>query len=693
MKIQTLPEVQSDSDRIDLVREFLEVRSACLVGASDGKNNSWSFNARMTRAAINAKLDKLQLVGRAGGEIEGIPVVGSVLETSGQPGDLCVLVVRAAEVVATIRDAQGVGWDHFLIISELGEQERAELAALIPDSVRVWGPNCVGYTAVCSELTFMATDEKYLIDGNRSSLALLSQSGGALGTMAPLVQQTGLNVSHLLSVGEEADLGIEDVLDYFAESGVTDGAVVFVEEARRPDAFLRAVTRCTAKGLPVVVVKVGKSAVAQQAAQDHTGALAGDWDEFAAAVRHSGGVVAESFRDAANVAALLVNNEGRRPGPNTVVFTTSGGSGALAADLIDQSALQLSPLSESARALQELNTRNSTLNPFDSATGGGTPKILEQYLRSIDADPSVDSLLFLTSGNIYGQFICEQLTSGILSKPIVFVSTQVEPLLHKQLNDRAVLVVDDIGDAVRWLSAASGSTTQIPTADVAGSDEQHDDTTGEEWLTYTEGTALLARAGVSRPGTAWLSRGNELADSPALTYPVVVKGGNLRGHKALYGGVRTGVRDRDQLLEVIGDMSALFPELVIEEHAPSGAEVLVTAKAGPFGGMLVVGFGGKHADALGNQVVLSRRSTAPEIAAAIRATPLYTYLGSTTGDAAAGAQLIADLAVQLSSVLETDSLDSVELNPVVVTPDAAYTCDVKGRRSDPGFVPAGSTLV
>ncbi|MDI9979411.1 acetate--CoA ligase family protein [Rhodococcus sp. IEGM 1307] len=691
MKIQTLPEVQSDSDRIDLVREFLEVRSACLVGASDGKTNSWSFNARMTRAVLNAKLDRLQLVGRSRGDIEGVPVVDSVLDTSGQPGDLCVLVVRASDVIATIREAQSVGWDHFLIISELGEQQRADLAALIPDSIRVWGPNCVGYTVSGSELTFMATDEKYVTDGNRSNLALLSQSGGALGTMAPLVEQTGLNVSHLLSVGEEADLGIEDVLDYFAEAGVTDGAVVFVEEARRPDAFLRAVGRCTAKGLPVVVVKVGKSAVAQQAAQDHTGALAGDWDEFAAAVRHSGGVVADSFRDAANIAALLVNNNGRRPGPNTVVFTTSGGSGALAADLIDESELRLSPLSESAPALQALNSRNSTLNPFDSATGGGTPKILKEYLQAIATDPSVDSLLFLTSGNIYGEFICDQLTSGLLSKPIVFVSAQVEPGLQKQLNDNAVLVVDDVGDAVRWLSTSSASTP-IPAADNAIFDDSQDDSTGEEWLTYTEGTTLLARAGISRPSTTWLSRGDELAASPPLTYPVVVKGGNLRGHKALYGGVRTGVHDRDQLLEVIGEMSTLFPELVVEAHAPSGAEVLVTAKAGPLGGMLVIGFGGKHADALGNQVVLSRRSTATEIVTAVRATPLYTYLGSTIGDARAGAQLIADLAVQLSAVLDSDSLDSVELNPVMVTPDAAYACDVKGRRRE-GAVPAGSAAL
>ncbi|MGV8871851.1 MAG: acetate--CoA ligase family protein [Rhodococcus sp. (in: high G+C Gram-positive bacteria)] len=677
MTVDTRPSVVT-SDRVDLVRSFLEVRSACLVGASDGRNNPWSFNARMTRTMLNARLERLQLVGRVRGEIDGVATVDSILDTTGRPGDLCVLVVRAADVVETIRQAYSVGWDHFLIISELGEQERADLAGLIPQSVRVWGPNCVGYTVTGSQLTFMATDDEYVVAGERSSLALVSQSGGAVGTMAPLVEDTGLNVSHLLSVGEEADLGIEDVLEYFAETGATDGAVVFVEQARRPEAFLSAIRRCTAQGLPVVVVKVGSSAVAQQAAQDHTGALAGDWDEFAAAVESCGGVVAESFRDASNIAALLVHNGGRRPGPNTAVFTTSGGSGALAADLIDKSTLRLSPLSGSSVSLQQLNLRNSSLNPFDSAVGGGTPKTLERYLDAVENDPSVDSLLFLMSGNIYGEFICEKLTSG-LTKPVVFVAARVEPHMRTVLEDNSVLIVSDIGDAVRWL-AKSSVTSGVSALDTADPHAESEDSTGEPWLTYTEGTSLLADAGVSRPGTAWMSRGGKPVDPASLSFPVVVKGGNLRGHKAKYGGVRTGIADGAQLAVVVDEMTALFPQLVIEEHAPSGAEVLVTAKTGPFGGMLVIGFGGKHADALGNQVILNRSTTVDRVVDAVEATALFTYLNSAMGDAKAGSKYVAELAMQLSAILDRDDLESIEINPVVVTASAAYACDVKAKR-------------
>src|SRR5699024_8426436 len=160
-------------------------------------------------------------------------------------------------------------------ISELDDEERAELATVISESVKVWGPNCVGYTVSASQLTFMATDEQYRVDSGRGRIALVSQSGGAVGSMAPLVGEAGLDVSHLLSVGEEAGVGIEDVLEYFAASSATDGVVLFVEEARRPAAFLRALRRCAASNLPVTVVKVGRSAAAQQAAKDHTGALAG----------------------------------------------------------------------------------------------------------------------------------------------------------------------------------------------------------------------------------------------------------------------------------------------------------------------------------------------------------------------------------------------------------------------------------
>lgn len=685
MEQPVIVDSRTTSESIELVKQFFEVNRACLVGASDGKKNPWSFNARMTRALMTAQLDRLDLVGRVSGVINGHPVVSKVSETDGTGGGLCVLVIRADQVVPTVREALRVGWDRFLIISELGDSERAELAELIPDSARVWGPNCVGYKVSHEGLNFMATDAEYILNPNRGRIALLSQSGGALGSMATLVEEAGLGVSHLLSVGEESDVGIEDVLEYFAATDSTDGVVLFVEEARRPEAFLRALRNCRNRGLPVVIVKVGRSAAAQQAAQDHTGALAGDWEEFAAAVRAHGGIIGQSFRDAVYTTALLVNNGGQRFDGRTAIFTSSGGSGALAADLIEESNLSLSPLDAAAQTVAMLNTRNATLNPFDSATGGGTPNTLKPYLEALEADPSVGSLMFLTSGGIYGEFIAETLASNLLTKPIVFVSSDIEDEQRDQLLDGKVLIAPDVADAVTWLSQAA-----LPTGRVGvKSDDDAEDTSDETWSTYGEGTRLLAEIGVSRPGTRWISGNDVAVADPQLSFPVVAKAGNLRGHKARYGGVRTGIHTQEHLRTVLEQMGSKFEELVIEEHAPSGPEILVTATSGTLGGMLVIGFGGKHVDALGDQVIISRSASADDIVHEIRRTPLYTFLESTLASADHGARAIADLASQLSSAIDDYNLESIEINPVILTDVEAIACDVKVQKRSEGQLVLG----
>ena len=391
---------------------FLEARRVALIGATSGGRDMGSYNARMTRSVLASDFDEVVLVSRREAEIAGRRTVPAIGDYEGEPGDLCVLVVPQGVLVATVEGCISAGWSHFLVISgQVEPANRETLRSMTPGVARIWGPNCTGFFVTQSNLRVMASDFEPPWRTGRRRVAVLGQSGGALGNIAVMAAGLGLNVSHVLSTGEEIDVGCEDLLSHIADRRTTDAAIVFVEEARRSLAFLAALDRCAAADIPVIVIKVGRNARARNSALSHSGALVGDWDEFRAATTAHGGIVCTSFREAAGVAAIAANTIGKRHGPRTAVFTSSGGSGVLVCDLADQAGLELDVFSKRAvgtlTTLAKLGARE--VNPFDSAQGGGTPSTLPAYLETVRAEAGIDTVMLLHSGTVYADFIARQL--------------------------------------------------------------------------------------------------------------------------------------------------------------------------------------------------------------------------------------------------------------------------------------------
>jgi acyl-CoA synthetase (NDP forming) len=673
----------------EVVQGFFDARRVALIGASDGHRDPGSYNARMTRALLESDLEDLVLVTRDGRPIDGQPTFATIENHAGG-GDLCILAISEALLPEMVEAAISAGWYRLLVVSaQLSEPVKEHLAGVIPKRARLWGPNCLGFVDVWRRRRFLATEHVFEKREDRPRIAIISQSGGGGLSIAVLAEKLGFPPSHFAALGDEYDIATHDVLDYFAR-GRADTVVLFLEEARHPGSFLDAVEACQEAGIGVVVVKVGRTPRSRTMAQNHTGALVGDYDEFVAAVRKRGATVCRTVREAA-VAAGVVAYHGRSLGRRVAFFGSSGGMAALAPDVAAQTGVALAEFSEKGlmRLRQLAAGRAYDVNPYDSANGGGTPRTLPAYLEVVGAERGVDMMIFMHNSAVYADFIVSELTANRpAALPIVAVWPDIPPDHRARLVDGGILIFEDLRDICGVLGLAwqdderRGDQPPSEGGQAAPASEAED-----EPLTYLESLQVLSRSGVPTP---WRLPVREASGIDAAVeavrerFPVVVKGANLRGHKALAGGVIVDIRDVGVLRGALEDLVAKFDGAVIEEQVGPGLDLLMAARRGPFGGIAVLGFGGVLADVLGRQLVLPVDLPPRDIEGRVRASSVGAVLQRFGGGEWNPASEVSRMITDICALLQSERLQEIELNPVVVGRRGAVACDAKVVRSAPG---------
>jgi len=233
-------------------------------------------------------------------------------------------------------------------------------------------------------------------------IGVASQSGNLVSSYLNYAVSTGVGVSKAVSLGNSAQTGLAEMLEYFAVDPDTDVALAYVEGIADGERFKRAVAKLTARK-PLVLVKGGASGAGARAAASHTGALASDDRVFDGLCRQFGVLRAPTVEQAFEWAATLATQP-RAKGRRTIVFTSVGGWGVLAADACANEGLELIPLPEDIKAKIDtmVPARWSRNNPIDLA-GGETRDTIPEVLDLVCAHPDVDAVIQLGIGIQAGQ--------------------------------------------------------------------------------------------------------------------------------------------------------------------------------------------------------------------------------------------------------------------------------------------------
>ena len=176
--------------------------------------------------------------------------------------------------------------------------------------VRLLGPNSMGVVDLRRGLALTVNAILEMDSLPAGDASIVSQSGTMLGTVLSRGAARGLGFAKLVSVGNECDLGVGELVELLVEDPDTHVVLLFLETIRDPGRLARAARTAHAAGKPMIAYKLGRSALGQALARSHTGALAGADAAVDAYFRDCGIVRVDLLETLVEIAPLL---QGRRP--------------------------------------------------------------------------------------------------------------------------------------------------------------------------------------------------------------------------------------------------------------------------------------------------------------------------------------------------------------------------------------------
>lgn len=613
--------------RIDGMDAIFAPRSVAVIGASGDP-----------RRIGGRPVDFLRRHGFAGpilpinprsAEVQGLPAYPSLAEAPTVP-DLAIIALPAPMAVQAIEEcaARGVGGAVIFSsgFSEVGPDGAALQARMVDiareGGMRLVGPNCLGIANIGRNLyaTFTPGVERDL--PRPGEVSIISQSGAFGSYCMTLVRMRGLGVNIWATTGNSCDVDFADAVAYCAQDDKTRVIMGYLEGATDRDRLVEALELARSRGKPVVMMKVGRSAVGAEAAQSHTASLAGSDAVYDAAFRQFGVYRARSVDEMFDVTYACSEAGSLMKGDRLGLVTVSGGVGVLMADEAQDCGLEVPALPDHAqKRLKEVLPFAGVRNPVDvTAQLVNQIDLLETNMDVLFGDGDIDGAIIFMSTVGLSADLNEGIRTGMErvrkrfpGRPMLFCSL-TEPEGRAAYERSGFIVFEEPTRAVRAMAGLryfsrsfERATETDPVPDLPDLPPLPAGMVNE-----IEAKALLAGAGI-RIVRETLAASPEAAAEAAgsMGYPVVLKIASPDIlHKSDIGGVALNLRSADEvraagerILRLAAEKApqARIDGLVVAEQAAPGVEAILGVTQDPaFGPVVMFGLGGVLVEALGD---------------------------------------------------------------------------------------------
>jgi acetate---CoA ligase (ADP-forming) len=673
------------------LRRALAPRSIAVIGASD---NAHKIGGRpiayLSRFGYQGKVFPIN---PARAEVQGLrsykglqdlPEVPDVAIIA-LPGDLAVQAVDEcanAGVSVAIIMSSGFGEVH----AQGKQQERAMRERARAAGMRLVGPNSQGLAnfgngAVLSFSTMFT--EVQPADG---PIGIVSQSGAMAVIPYGLLRERGLGVRHSHATGNDCDVTVCELAAVVAEDPALKLLLLYLEGIPDPWNLAEAARVARDRDLPIVVLKSGRTAAGQVAAQSHTGALANEDRTVDAFLREHGILRADSMADLVNSAPLYL--QGWRPkGRRLVAISNSGAVCVLTADAATQAGMPLEPLQESTQdALRGILPGFATVrNPVDITAALLTNSgLFGGILPPISRDPAADAFLIgiAVAGAGYDVDAFSRDAASFASdtgKPLVMAAPQKS--IAEQFKKHGLVVYPTEGEAVHalglylthmeLLAETRARAPALPQPPVPPE--------GAQLLDEAASLALLGSRGVPVvPHRLCTSEEQAAAAFAQLASArVVVKGCTAEAsHKSELGLVRLGIADAQGVRDAFRAMQAAATKagitlsgVIVAAQAGGQRELLIGARIDPvFGPVVLVGDGGKYVEAMPDVQVLLAPFTLEQVEQALRRLRIAPLLAGVRGEPAMDVPAFCAAAVAVGQLMSDPQvgISQLDVNPVMV---------------------------
>jgi acetate---CoA ligase (ADP-forming) len=616
--------------------------------------------------------------------------------------DLVVLAVANASLEEQMQSAIAVGCRSAAIFASAyleGDTSpllTERLSALARSAgMPVCGANCMGFYHPARNVNAAWYEAGRIKSG---PIGLITHSGSLFFSLAANDPRVGYSL--LVSPGQELSVMADDYMHYMLEDGATRTIALFIETVRNPAGFIAALEKANARGIPVIAMKVGRTAESARLARSHSGAITGDDAAYEALFDKYGVLRARTVDELMNTARLMSARKRVAAGAVAAVLD-SGGARGLFLDLAADLGVPMAKISRETedKLRRRLEYGLEPVNPVDAwGTGNDNAAVFQDCLQAVVDDPNSSLGVLMTdlsndqdsANEEFAQLAVD--VSEKTSKPIL-LATHWGQLRGRKMSAlveaKGVVTMDGADNlllAVRHAFAYRDFRALPSLSPLRGPSS----TVLTRWrqrlmcataLDEAESLSLLADFGIAHPRFEIAqSAADATAASQRLGLPVAMKTATIGiHHKSEVDGVRLGLTTAERVAPAYRDLAArLGPRVIISCMARPGVELALGLVHDPqFGPIVVVSAGGTLIEVLQDRQVALPPLDGVRAKRMLERLRLRPLLAGHRGRAAVNLDNLADTIARFSLIAATlgDLIAELDVNPLIAGADGAVAVD------------------
>ncbi|PJX27904.1 acyl-CoA synthetase [Advenella sp. S44] len=690
------------SNRRAFNNALLKPTSVALIGASSNPNKNTARPLRFMQK--HGFSGDIYPVNPSAMQIDGVKAWSSIDQLPGNV-DHAFVMIESAGVSGVVEQCarKGIGIvtiysDGFAEAGDEGIQRQQELRATARRlGVRVLGPNSIGLANVHSGAVISVNAAFEMDNLTAGDIGIISQSGSMMGSLMSRAAARGFGFSQLVSVGNESDISVGEVLDAMVDDDATGVILLFLETLRDVHTLSYALERACSAGKPVIAYKLGRSEQGDALSQSHTGAIAGNDAAMDAYFRAHGVIRVNMLETLFEIAPLAsryahLRPKARRDTPARVAVITTTGGGA--ATVVDNLGLrEFVAVAPPAPFISHMASRGLSIRqtPVIDLTLAASSEQYQDLLTEIMQTDWCDAVLCIagSSAQFHPQYAVQPILNAVAtahgsSKPLVaFLSPEAQAsLLLLQKNAIAAFrTPESCADALAAFFVPLGQRLpeQLPPVllpdgcPVSGN------------LSEPEAMSVFGALGIDVVSSAMVQ---PHATDHSIEYPVVLKVVSRDIlHKTDAGGVKVGIDSDESLAAALNAMAdqvkthcpqAAIDGYMVQKKEDRLIELMLGYRHDPLvGPTVMLGAGGITAELKPDfslRLAPVSEPVAWEMIREVKHTQLIRgYRKLPQGDCQALARAI--VAFSRLALIESQPVTEAEINPLFVRDDGVVAVD------------------
>jgi acetyltransferase len=666
-----------------------------------GSNNLRKPGGRIVQNIISGNFKgNLYIVNPKDALVQGIKTHATVNDLP--EVDLAILAIAAPNCSEAVRILAGTKKTKAFIILSAGfsedNEEGRRLEKEVVETVNeaggcLIGPNCIGVITPAYNGVFTSPVPRL----SERGCDFASGSGATAVFIIESSLPKGLTFSSVFSVGNSAQTGIEDILEYWDNSyreGISSPIkLLYIENIKDPDKLLHHASSLIRKGCRIAAIKAGTTEAGSRAASSHTGAMASADSAVEALFRKAGIVRCFGREELTTVASVFTHKPIK--GKNIAIITHAGGPAVMLTDALSAGGLNIPRITgKDHDIIQSMMYQGASAdNPID-LIATATPEQLSNVIEYADKQlPFIDSIIVIFGSN--GMIDIREIYE-LLHKKIRDCNKPVLPILPSITSSREELEffmnlgnVNFPDEVVLGRALTRIANTPYPAEEKIMFEDidlkairKIIDEASNGYLEPHSIQKLLGAAGIPMVTEQVASRSAQLKKAvKEIGFPMVLK---VVGpvHKSDVGGVTLNIKSEAHLQAEFKRMMRIKDvKGVLMQRMLTGTELFIGASYEKrFGHVILCGLGGIFVEVLGDISSGLAPLTFDEAQSMIRSLRVYRIIQGTRGKPGINEKKFTEIIVRLSTLLRfATEIKEMDLNPLIGNPEDITVVDARIR--------------